>query len=68
MAWIDASSDNPANRFVEYKTGGHGTEMFKPHPELPGEIVAWYEATLSGKGKPASTTTALAGIRPGSAC
>ena len=55
MAWIDASSGNPTNRFVEYKTGGHGTEMFKPHPELQGEIVAWYEATLSGKGTPAST-------------
>jgi dienelactone hydrolase len=56
MAWIDASSGNPTNRFVEYKTGGHGTELFAPHPELPGEIVAWYEATLSGKGKPASTS------------
>jgi dienelactone hydrolase len=55
MAWIDASSGKPTNRFVEYKTGGHGTELFKPHPELQGEIVAWYEATLSGKGKPAST-------------
>ena len=50
MAWIDASSGNPANAFVEYKTGGHGSDMFKPHPELPGEIVAWYEATLLGKG------------------
>ena len=55
MAWIDASSGNPTNRFVEYKAGGHGTELFKPHPELQDEIVAWYEATLSGKGKPAST-------------
>lgn len=55
MEWIDASSGNPTNRFVEYKTGGHGTDLFEPHPELPGEIVAWYEATLSGKGKPAST-------------
>jgi dienelactone hydrolase len=55
MAWIDASSGNPTNRFDEYKTGGHGTELFKPHPELQGEIVAWYEATLSGRGKPAST-------------
>jgi dienelactone hydrolase len=55
MAWIDASSGNPTNRFVEYKTGGHGSDMFQPHPELPGEIVTWYEATLSGKGKPAST-------------
>ncbi len=55
MSWIEASSGNSENRFVEYEKGGHGTEMFKPHPELPGEIVAWYEATLAGKGKPAST-------------
>ena len=55
MAWIEASSGNPANRFDEYKNGGHGTELFAPHPELQGEIVAWYEATLAGKGKPAST-------------
>jgi dienelactone hydrolase len=55
MAWIDASSGNPTNRFVEYKTGGHGTNLFQPHPELPGEIVAWYEATISGKGTPTST-------------
>ena len=58
MAWIDASSGNSTNRFVEYKTGGHGTAMFQPHPELPGEIVAWYEATVAGKGKPASTDNA----------
>ncbi len=55
MAWIDASSGNPTNRFDEYKTGGHGTELFKPHSELQGEIVAWYGATLLGSGKPAST-------------
>lgn len=55
IAWIDASSGNPANRLVEYKTGGHGVDMFKANPELPGDIVAWYEATISGHGKPAST-------------
>ena len=55
LEWIDASSGNPANRFVEYESGGHGTVMFESHPELPGEIVAWFEATLAGKGKPAST-------------
>ena len=26
--------------------GGHGTDMFKPHPELPGIIVRWLESTL----------------------
>jgi dienelactone hydrolase len=55
MGWLEACSANPVNRFVEYKAGGHGTEMFQPHPDLPAEVVAWYEATLEGKGKPAST-------------
>jgi len=55
MEVLDAASNNPTNRFVEYKTGGHGAAMFAPHPDLPDQIVAWYEATLLGKGAPAST-------------
>ena len=51
MAWLDATSGNPVNKFVEYKTGGHGTEMFAPHPDLPKDIVSWYETTLLGKGQ-----------------
>ena len=27
-------------------TGGHGTDMFKAHPELPGIIVDWFMTTL----------------------
>jgi dienelactone hydrolase len=27
-------------------TGGHGTDMFKPHPELAGMIVDWFVTTL----------------------
>lgn len=50
MAWIDASSANKANRFLQYGAGGHGTDMFKAHPELPAEIVAWFELTLMGRG------------------
>jgi dienelactone hydrolase len=26
--------------------GGHGTDMFKPHPELPNIIVEWFVTTL----------------------
>jgi len=26
--------------------GGHGTDMFKPHPELPGIIVDWFVSTV----------------------
>ena len=55
MDVLDAASNNSTNRFVEYKTGGHGVVMFGAHPELPDQIVAWYEATLLGKGTPAST-------------
>jgi dienelactone hydrolase len=59
MAWLDAASGNPKNQFVHYATGGHGTVMFGPHPELPREIVTWYEATLGGKG-----AVALASAKP----
>ncbi len=55
IEWIDASSACQGNRLVEYKTGGHGADLFEAHPELPGEIVAWYAATISGQGQPAST-------------
>jgi tetratricopeptide (TPR) repeat protein len=27
-------------------SGGHGTDMFKPHPELPGIIADWFVTTL----------------------
>jgi dienelactone hydrolase/uncharacterized damage-inducible protein DinB len=39
--WYETSdaSKVPAN-------GGHGTDMFKPHPELPGIIVNWFVTTL----------------------
>ena len=26
--------------------GGHGTDLFKPHPELPGIVVNWFVTTL----------------------
>jgi len=32
--------------------GGHGTDMFKPHPELPGVIVEWFKSTLLGTPAP----------------
>lgn len=39
--WYETSdaSKVPAN-------GGHGTDLFKPHPELPGIIVDWFVTTL----------------------
>jgi dienelactone hydrolase len=46
MRWILALSGNPRNKFSGFKNGGHGTEIFGPHPELPKHIVAWYADTL----------------------
>ena len=46
MQWLYSLSNNPGSKFVQYQTGGHGTEMFAAHKELPDMIVAWYVQTL----------------------
>jgi formylglycine-generating enzyme required for sulfatase activity/dienelactone hydrolase len=43
--------------------GGHGTDLFKPHPELPGIIVNWFVTTLiKTPGHAPADTVASAGI------
>jgi dienelactone hydrolase len=46
MRWYAEFTGNPRNRFVGFEDGRHGTEIFGPHPELPRQIVAWFENTL----------------------
>lgn len=46
MRWFAEVTGNPRNRFVGFKDGRHGTEIFGPHPELPRQIVAWFVDTL----------------------
>jgi dienelactone hydrolase len=46
MRWFSEFSGNPRNRFIGFKDGRHGTEIFDPHPELPRQIVAWFVDTL----------------------
>jgi dienelactone hydrolase len=46
MEWILATSPNQGNKFQRYATGGHGVEMFAPHPELIDMIAKWYDQTL----------------------
>jgi dienelactone hydrolase len=46
MQWLAELPGNPRNKFVGFKDGKHGTEIFGPHPELPREIVTWYVQTL----------------------
>ncbi len=46
MRWTAEIAGNPRNRFMGFTDGRHGTEIFGPHPELPGRIVAWFVETL----------------------
>jgi lysophospholipase L1-like esterase/dienelactone hydrolase len=46
MRWLMQLSGNPRNKFMGFGDGKHGTEIFRPHPELPKAITAWYEDTL----------------------
>jgi dienelactone hydrolase len=58
MRWLADLSGNPRNRFVGFKDGRHGTEIFGPHPELPRQIVAWFVDTLiKGPADPAARIT-----------
>jgi dienelactone hydrolase len=58
MQWLLDLSGNPRNKFVGFQNGGHGTEIFAPHPELPKQIVEWYVDTLVKA--PADPKTAVA--------
>jgi pimeloyl-ACP methyl ester carboxylesterase len=43
--------------------GGHGTDMFQPHPELPGIIVQWFVTTLiKTPGHPPADSLAAASL------
>lgn len=53
MQWLYSVAPNPGNEFAHYATGGHGTEMFKAHEELPRTVVEWFVTTLvTTPGKP----------------
>lgn len=46
MQWMFSLSSTPGNHFQRYAVGGHGIEMFAPHPELTGLVVDWFHTTL----------------------
>src|SRR5215472_11860665 len=46
MQWFSEISGNPRTKFSGFKDGRHGTEIFGPHPELVGQIVAFLVDTL----------------------
>ena len=49
MQWLYSVSANSASRFEVYTNGGHGANMFAPHPELLDFISDWFAATLMNK-------------------
>jgi dienelactone hydrolase len=48
MQWLFSLATNSASRFQRYATGGHGAEMFAPHPDLTPLIARWFSAVFSG--------------------
>lgn len=46
MQWLLSLSSNPGSRYERYPSGGHGTDMFAAHNELPGMIADWFNTTL----------------------
>jgi len=46
IEWLYSLDTDRDKKFVHVATGGHGADMFKVHPEMPGQIVDWYVTTL----------------------
>lgn len=53
IQWLYSLTGDPDKKLVSYPNGGHGTEIFAPHPEFMAQITDWYVTTLiktPGKG------------------
>ena len=46
IEWLYGLAADPEKKLLHVATGGHGADMFKVHPDMPGEIVNWYVTTL----------------------
>jgi dienelactone hydrolase len=46
MRWALGWSRNPANKFVEYKAAGHGTDMFVTEKGLELLVIGWFNLHL----------------------
>ena len=55
MRWALGWSRNPANKFVEYKAAGHGTDMFAAEKGLEPLVLEWFDTHLrNAPAKPAA--------------
>ena len=62
MRWILGWSRNPANKFIEYKAAGHGTEMFAVEKDLEPQMLAWFDKHL--RDAPATPDRSAAAAAP----
>jgi len=46
IQWMYSITADPGKKLVSYSTGGHGSDIFAKHPDLPKRIVDWYVTTL----------------------
>ncbi|HEX8925377.1 MAG TPA: alpha/beta fold hydrolase, partial [Terriglobales bacterium] len=46
IQWLYSMTACPSKTLVQYADGGHGSDIFAKHPDLPKQIVDWYVATL----------------------
>jgi tetratricopeptide (TPR) repeat protein len=46
MRWVLGWSRNPANKFVEFKAAGHGTDMLAVEKSLEPAILDWFDSYL----------------------
>jgi dienelactone hydrolase len=60
MRWALGWSRNPANKFVEYKAAGHGTDMFAAEKGLQPLVIGWFNLHLrNAPAKPPVATASL---------
>lgn len=64
IEWLYSLTSNPGKTLIHYATGGHGADMFRVHPELPGIIVDWFVTTLIKTPGRATATKDASAILP----
>jgi dienelactone hydrolase len=55
MRWLLGFSSGRGNHLQEYRTGGHGTDLFAVHKDLEPAIVAWFDRHLVKDPVPVTT-------------
>jgi dienelactone hydrolase len=62
MRWVLGWSRNPANKFVEFRAAGHGTDMLAAEKGLQPAILDWFDSYV--RNPPAAVAAAAAPSKP----